>query len=149
MQIALYISSAIVTISSAVAVIAKFLKKSLVKATKETVREQMIASQEKFDTEIENLNSKIEDLNNKLDKYVENQDSVNQDLRASLLASTRDRINQAHDYYTKKKYIGSHSLFVVEELYASYKKLGGNSFIKRQMEDIRKLEVRSAETDDR
>ena len=46
----------------------------------------------------------------------------------------------------KKNFIGAHSLFVVEELYTAYKELGGNSFIDRQMEDIRSLEVISAET---
>lgn len=44
-----------------------------------------------------------------------------------------------------KGFIGAHTLFVMEELYNSYKELGGNSFIDRQMEDIRELEVKSAE----
>ena len=50
-------------------------------------------------------------------------------------------------YDFTKGVIGAHSLFIVEELYASYEKLDGNSFIYRQIEDIRELQVRSAQID--
>lgn len=149
----LYACGAVATIAAAATILSKILKKALTKSTIEVIHREMESSHEKMSLDFENTQSKLSEemqkLNNKLDKYIDTQDEVNQVLKESLLASTRDRINQAHDYYTRKQFIGSHSLFVVEELYSSYTRLGGNSFIKRQMEDIRKLEVRSAETDNK
>lgn len=93
------------------------------------------------------IESQIVSMNTKVVEFIDHQEDYNEQVKSTLLASTRDRINQAHDYYMRKKFIGAHSLFIVEELYTSYKKLGGNSFIDHQIEDIRELEVRSAETE--
>lgn len=135
------ICGAITSIAAAAAVITKVVNKTVKKISAETIKNELTKSQKE-------LVDKMSDLNNKLTEFCDSQNAINDQLKASLLASTRDRINQAHDYYTKKKYIGAHSLFVIEELYSSYKQLGGNSFIDHQMEDIRGLEVRSAETSD-
>lgn len=135
------ICGAITSIAAAAAVITKVVNKTVKKISAETIKNELAKSQKE-------LVDKMSDLNNKLTEFCDSQNVINDQLKASLLASTRDRINQAHDYYTKKKYIGAHSLFVIEELYSSYKQLGGNSFIDHQMEDIRGLEVRSAETSD-
>lgn len=135
------ICGAITSIAAAAAVITKVVNKTVKKISAETIKNELAKSQKE-------LVDKMSDLNNKLTEFCDSQNVINDQLKASLLASTRDRINQAHDYYIKKKYIGAHSLFVIEELYASYKDLGGNSFISHQMEDIRSLEVKSAETYD-
>lgn len=138
-EIILYICTVITSISAAATIIVKISKKAIKKVTEETIKTTMNEYQEK-------LNKRIEELHAKLESFMQNQRQVDERVRKSLLANTRDRINQAHDYYMKKGYIGAHSLFIIEELYISYKELGGNSFIDRQMEDIRELEVKSAET---
>lgn len=138
-DVIIYICTTIVTISGAGGLILNALKKALKKTTEEVLHNEM-------DSYTKSFEAKLEETNKKLEAFMSGQEVSNSQTRLSLLASTRDRINQAHDYYTKKGFIGAHSLFVVEELYSSYKALGGNSFVDRQMEDIRNLEVRSAET---
>lgn len=138
-SIVLQIATLIVTVGSAVGVIIKVLKKFLKGITTDILRSELSSYQS-------SINEKLEDMNDKLCKFIEHQESSNETMKDSLLASTRDRINQAHDYYMRKGFIGAHSLYVIEELYSTYTKLGGNSFISHQMEDIRGLEVRSAET---
>lgn len=141
LTVVITICSAIVTVAGAIAIITKVVNNTVKRIASETIKNELSKSQSEI---VETMN----DLSKKLNDFCKDQTSVNNQLKASLLASTRDRINQAHDYYIKKKYIGAHSLFVIEELYASYKDLGGNSFISHQMEDIRSLEVKSAETYD-
>lgn len=135
----LQIGTLIITVSSAVGIVIKVLKKFLKNITTEILRSELSTYQT-------SINEKLEDMNTKLCEFIDSQNSSNESMKSALLASTRDRINQAHDYYMRKKFIGAHSLYVIEELYTTYTKLGGNSFISRQMEDIRELEVRSAET---
>ncbi len=137
-----YICSAIASISGAIGIIIKVVKKSLNKQISETIEASSSGYKQNMDTEMKELKTTLQN-------FIQSQQSQNESVRRCLLSSTRDRINQAHDYYTKSEFIGAHSLFVVEELYSSYKELGGNSFVDRQIEDIRQLEVRSAETDAR
>lgn len=153
-------ASLICSVSAASAIIVKILKKSLIKVTKEAIDAQMTTIKQTQQQSIKSLESKMQDklddmksssdaqmttLANQLQSLSDSQSDTNSKLKASLLASTRDRINQAHDYYMRKGFIGAHSLFIVEELYSSYTALGGNSFITHQMEDIRELKLISAE----
>ncbi len=154
------VASLVCSISAASAIIIKILKKSLIKVTKEAIDTHMTEIKRNQQQNIKSLESKMQSklddiksstdtqmtaLTNQLQSLSESQSDTNAKLKASLLASTRDRINQAHDYYLKKGFIGTHSLFIVEELYSSYTALGGNSFITHQMEDIRELKLISAE----
>lgn len=137
-----YICGVITSIAAAVTVIIGVLKKAIKKATEDTIKTEVSSLKESFDEQLKALNEKLLE-------YRAVQDNTDEVIKKALLSTTRDRINQAHDIYMEKEYIGAHSLFVIEELYASYKALGGNSFIDRQMEDIRGLEVRSAEMNNR
>ena len=138
----LYICGAIASIAAAVGIVSKLLKKTLIKQIKETMEQS-------HNQYVSCANKELIELKRSIESYIADQNEQNEQVKRCLLSSTRDRINQAHDYYVEKGFIGAHSLFVVEELYCSYKELGGNSFVDRQMEDIRDLEVRSAEIDDR
>ena len=160
LDVIIYICTLIASIAGAAAIIGKVIKKSVSSAAKEIIDERLKKSDEehkKSITEMEDrMNKKITalqnsvdlqiaDLRKQLDQLSTSQNDVNKKMKASLLASTRDRINQAHDYYMKKDFIGAHSLYIIEQLYESYKELGGNNFISDQMKDIHSLEVRSAE----
>lgn len=142
LELIVYLCSTLITICTACGLIFRALKKSFRKSTQEVFKEEIKSYQESID-------HKLLEMDKKLEKFLASQDASSQQLRTSMLASTRDRINQAHDYYMNKGFIGAHSLFVVEDLYTAYKQLGGNSFVDRQMEDLRSLEVRSAELDQR
>lgn len=137
-----YICGVITSIAAAVTVIIGVLKKAIKKVTEDTIKTEVSSLKESFDEQLKALNEKLLE-------YRAVQDNTDEVIKKALLSTTRDRINQVHDIYMEKQYIGAHSLFVIEELYTSYKALGGNSFIDRQMEDIRGLEVRSAEMNNR
>ena len=151
LDVLLYICTLIASIAGAAAIIGKVIKKSVSSAAKEIIDERLKKSDEEHKKSIDEMEDRMEKkitaLQNRkqLDQLSTSQNDVNNKMKASLLASTRDRINQAHDYYMKKDFIGTHSLYIIEQLYESYKELGGNSFISDQMKDIHSLEVRSAE----
>lgn len=160
LDIVIYICTLIASISGASIIIGKAIKKSVSSAAKEVIDESLKKSDEEHKKSIDNMedrmDKKISSLQNSVDKQIseireqldqlsKSQNDVNKKMKSALLASTRDRINQAHDYYMRKDFIGAHSLYIIEQLYESYKELGGNSFISDQMKDIHGLEVRSAE----
>lgn len=160
LDIVIYVCTLIASISGAAIIIGKVIKKSVSSAAKEIIDERLKKSDEEHKKSIDDMedrmNKKISALQNsvdtqiseirkQLDDLTRSQNDVNNKMKSALLASTRDRINQAHDYYMRKDFIGTHSLYIIEQLYESYKELGGNSFISDQMKDIHGLEVRSAE----
>lgn len=160
LDIVIYICTLIASISGASIIIGKAIKKSVSSAAKEVIDERLKKSDEEHKKSIDEMedrmNNTISSLQNSVDKQIseireqldqlsKSQNDVNKKMKSALLASTRDRINQAHDYYMRKNFIGAHSLYIIEQLYESYKELGGNSFISDQMNDIHSLEVRSAE----
>ena len=55
----------------------------------------------------------------------------------------KDRIVQAHDYFSGKGSIGKYSLATLEELFTEYQKMGGNGFVRGLMEEIRELPIQS------
>ena len=160
LDIVIYICTLIASISGAAIIIGKVIKKSVSSAAKEIIDERLKKSDEEHKKSIDDMedrmnkkisalqdsvDTQISEIRKQLDGLTRSQNDVNSKMKSALLASTRDRINQAHDYYMRKDFIGTHSLYIIEQLYESYKELGGNSFIKDQMKDIHSLEVRSAE----
>lgn len=160
LDIVIYICTLIASISGASIVIGKAIKKSVSSAAKEIIDESLKKSYEEHKKSIDEMedrmnkkinafqnsvDTQISEIRTQLDKLTKSQNDVNNKMKSALLASARDRINQAHDYYMRKDFIGAHSLYIIEQLYESYKELGGNSFISDQMKDIHGLEVRSAE----
>lgn len=160
LDIVIYICTLIASISGAALIIGKVMKKSVSSAAKEIIDERLKKSDEEHKKSIDEMecrmnkkisglqdsvDTKISEIRKQLDDITRSQNDVNSKMKSALLAGTRDRINQAHDYYMRKDFIGTHSLYIIEQLYESYKELGGNSFIKDQMKDIHSLEVRSAE----
>ena len=151
------IAAGITSVAGAVAIITKVIKRAISiaihddmelhqKAIDESISKNQAVLDAKIDTMQKLLNNEMKSLQSQLQDYIDKQDDINDQMTSALLASTRNAINQAHDFYMKKQFIGSHSLFVITELYAAYKKLGGNSFVSQQMQDIKGLEVKSAES---
>ena len=151
------IAAGITAVAGAVAIITKVIKRAISiaihddmelhqKAIDESISKNQAVLDAKIDTMQKLLNNEMKSLQYQLQDYIDKQDDINDQMTSALLASTRNAINQAHDLYMKKQFIGSHSLFVITELYAAYKKLGGNSFVSQQMQDIKGLEVKSAES---
>ena len=62
-----------------------------------------------------------------------------QTLKDAQRDSLRYQIVQAHDYFVSQGRIGKYSLDCIEDMYASYHKLGGNGFITGIMAEVRAL----------
>lgn len=154
----IYLAGAIASIAAASGTVSKIIKKGLQKTMKESVDKYYDQYSEKFDKKLDQVHEQLEQVHEQLEQslqsmhdelteYKNSQHDANERVRRSLLASMRDRLNQAHDTYCKQGWIGAHSLFILEELYSSYKENHGNGFADKQMEDIRSLETRSAESE--
>ena len=63
-------------------------------------------------------------------------------LQEAQRAALRDRIVQAHDYFSEKGCIGKYSLSSLEDMFRCYTELGGNEFVHSLMEEIRKLPIK-------
>lgn len=138
LSIVIAICGGISTVAGACAIIYRLISKSIKNIAGEVIKDEMTKNCALRDSQLFEIDKSIRELR----KIVEsNSAQTNQ----ALLSLIRERINQIHQEYFHKKWIGAHTLFVVEELYTMYKLLGGNSFIDKQMKDIRSLEVRSAE----
>lgn len=75
-------------------------------------------------------------------KLLSDSKGTHKTLKQSQQALLRYQIVQAHDYFRSKGSIGKYSLSTLEELYKSYKELGGNGFVAGIMEEIREIPVK-------
>ena len=129
-----WVASAIVTITTAVGVIVKFVHKSLDKQIKDLLKDGGTSYQKE-------INQQLEELRNMMKSGTEESRENDQKLQRAMMATIRDRINQSYSFYIVKGKIGSHSMYILEELYKCYKEEGGNSFIDEQMKALRALEI--------
>ena len=60
-------------------------------------------------------------------------------LKNAVMDMARERLHSQCQYYIKQGSIDAHSLFCLAPLYGSYEALGGNTFIKDEMDQIRHL----------
>lgn len=137
-DVIIYICAAIATVAAAVGIISKVVTRTIKKVSSIEIKKAMGECHASVADE-------IADLSRRLDEYIEKSNQNDEDLKESLMNLIRARINQAHTSYMKRKTIGAYSLATLDKLYESYKKLGGNSFVEREMEDIHRLKVVSAE----
>ena len=138
----LYICSIIVSVAGAAGIVTKVFKKQVSRQIEDFMQAKS-SNDNNYDNRFE---SKLDELHQLILDFTASQSKNNELVTRALLSTIRDRINQAHDYYMKRGFIGAHSLFVLEEMYTCYKELGGNSFVDKQMEELRDLPVESAET---
>ncbi len=137
-DVIIYICAAIATVAAAVGIISKVVTRTIKKVSSIEIKKAMGECHASVADE-------IADLSRRLDEYIEKSNQNDEDLKESLMNLIRARINQAHTSYMKRKTIGAYSLATLDKLYESYKKLGGNSFVEREMQDIHRLKVVSAE----
>ena len=141
LQVILYIAGAIVTLSSALTVLYKVFKKSILNISEDLIVKQADEMQKKIQLSSEEMLELIK----KYETFLEQQKDVIEDLKHTFMLLCRDRINQAFDYYTTKGFIGNHSLFILDELFDKYESYGGNGHTKEQMKILHSLDLLSAE----
>lgn len=126
-EIILYIAGGIITLSGALAILIKYFTKKISLVAKEA------------------LLGDIKSISDKLDKFVTCYDDEKIKMSKVLMNLAQDRINQAHEYFMKLGSIDSHSMYIVEQLYESYKTLGGNGHAEAQMCNLRQLHAETLE----
>jgi hypothetical protein len=132
LEIIITIASATVTVSAAVSILCKIFKSSVNKVSKEMLDSNTSKIKDMLDR-------KIEDVTIRLDKFIETSKDVDEKQHKALMSLARDRINQAYEYHMGRKFISAHSLFTLEQLYASYTNYGGNNYTSTQISRLREL----------
>ena len=122
----------IVSVSAAIAIITKWFKKQVKVIVKEVVDEALCVKNDEF-------NKSLEELTKKIDTFMLGHTEDHAIIKEALMNIAQDRISQAHDYYMRKRSISEMSLYFIEKLYQSYKKLNGNGHVDGLMEDLRRL----------
>lgn len=115
---------AIAAISTACIIISKVVKRTVIKYSNSN-----------------KVDESIKEIKKELDNYIIKANATDEKLKLGIMSLARDRINQAHKYYTELGKIDRSSLESIESLYNSYKELGGNGFVSDLIKDIRNLKV--------
>lgn len=107
-------------------------KKSFKDSVVKTIREEN-------DKQAVVFNDEIKKLTDELKIYKEATADIDKKLRNSSLALARDRIHQAYTHFIPKGTIDEHTLFCIVELSKAYAELGGNTFVKDEVEELKKM----------
>jgi len=114
----------------------------IVKAVNTTIRKSSkVIIDDAFKEFSKTLDSQIEELTKKLDEHIKSSNAYNEKIERCLMNNSRERINQAREYYVRQGAISAHTMYTLDELYNSYKELGGNSFICGQMVELHQLPI--------
>lgn len=145
LELFLYICGGIITLSGAVTVVIRVFKQAVIKAAESSLQEHIREVDEELTNRIEHcqreIHDEIREINETLNKFINKSIEIDELHSSTLMSLARDRINEAYNYYIDKPSISSHSLAVLEELYACYSKLGGNNFTGEQMKRLREKPI--------
>lgn len=134
----LSIAGFIITMSATTVILVRIVKNTIVKYSKESIDSSIKIAVDKFDQEITKLRDELK-------LFIKDKNDLDNKLKIAMMRNIKDRINQAHDYYMSKGYIGNHTMSILEELFSSYTDLSGNDFIHSEINDLRELKKLSAE----
>lgn len=132
LETVLWVAGAIITISTAIGIITKYLKSQISKIATEVSKEIDGKTLSEVQKDLKDITDKLRELANNTSNYHSNTDKM-------LTCIARDRINQAHTFYMAQGSIDNHSMFTLEDLYKSYTDLGGNGQVHTQIEALRDL----------
>lgn len=127
-------------------IIKKFKSVFNIKSHKDVERDKLSDKIDDADTKLNEMDNTIHLMNECFESRMKENNSAIQMLREQVQQSARAYIMERHHHfcYTVGA-IDDHSLQMLEIRFAYYKSQGGNSFIDRQMEELRGLPRISAE----
>lgn len=131
----IWICGAITALSAAIAVIKKATTSKITAVTSNVIKDSMTECSQK-------MQDKLTEMNEVLQDFIKESKESDELIKENMLANARYTINDAHTMYCDRGNIDEHTLYTLEEVYKSYKKLGGNTFIDKQMNELRSLEIR-------
>lgn len=118
--------------------IAKYFKKAVEKSSEEVLKQSAEKIKALMKEELNEIADQLNDLSKRFDSLTE-RDNIGKE---ALMCLAADRLNQAYNYYlVESNQIDSETFAVLDHLYTSYKNLGGNGLVKKQMEYIQSLRI--------
>ena len=142
-QLVTYIG-VITALIGGIATLVKYIKKavhSLVSDVITDISNKLDSTNEDMEAISNSLQEVNISINSLSDKVGELENTISLTSKGTLSVIS-DRINQAYTTYRKKGYIDGHTYEIMAHMYDSYKALGGNGLIKKQMEYIENLEIK-------
>lgn len=133
LETVIYFAGIVITLTTALTIVVKYLKKQISGVAKEVTLE----------TE-KTLLKDIKMISDNLTEFKESYEKDKVDTEKILMTLAQDRVNQAHKHFMTINEIDPHSMFIIEQLYDTYKLRGGNGNMDRQMCDLRKLASETA-----
>jgi HAMP domain-containing protein len=107
--------------------------------TQEFQNQRLIEEINDFKDEVKSLQKGLEEVSQQLEELKEESRESDAVIRRATMNSAKDRINQAHRYFTTLGKIDDTSLQSILAVWESYKECGGNSFIDREIKEITEL----------
>lgn len=141
------VSGALLFIAAFIGVVialVKYFKKAVELSSSDliqrTFNEVKTEIKDTWNEDLTDITDELRELAVSFERLADN-DNIQQ---ATLLALAADRIQQAYNYYynTADKTIDPRAYDVLDHLYQSYKELGGNGLVKKQMAYIKSLELK-------
>lgn len=133
-EIILYIAGAVITISTAIGVIGKLVRKSIERICINIVK-QVLESYEKA------VDIKIDSLFDTLDQFVKETKEIENNNRELFASMACVKINESYVHFIKQGSISTYSLAILEEIFEKYRSIGGNHLAAKQIEQLRKLPI--------
>ena len=139
-----YLVGTIATLITGLAVIYKFVKKSIGRVTKDSVESMVddkVADIESDLTDaIHSLHNDVNSLSETIETHIAKTEQDMADVKKTLCDEVREKITRIHNECIRSGRITQHQLYIVEQLYEDYeKRLNGNSFVSTLMDDLRDL----------
>jgi len=135
-DILITLSTGIITVSGAIAVLWKILSKNIKEQSTDLIDKSVKEMTKKFSKD-------LDEIKEKLDEQIKKNLEVSERVDNALLAVARDRINSAYEYYMRHGCIDRHTMFTLEEVYKSCIALDKNEvenqFVLSQMQELREL----------
>ncbi|GHU95035.1 hypothetical protein FACS1894208_07150 [Clostridia bacterium] len=111
----------------------------------------LIANGRSHDKKHDKTDGELEKLLAEIKQLKEGQTAIKEELRVNSYATKKQikyTLTRLHRETTTRGYISRYELECAEDLYTEYKRLGGNSFIDKVMNEMRSLPIRFAEQEE-
>lgn len=91
--------------------------------------------------DVNDIKGNLKELSATINQFKATSDEFDDQLRKAFQSIARDRISQAHRYFMPRGEITESSKQAIYSIFESYKELGGNGYVDREIEDLDRLTV--------
>lgn len=127
------------SVLGAVSIVSRSYKKTLDKIVSPIVEEKVKQFEDK---KYQSLQEELTNLSSIIIEYQNSSTNIIDALADNALSTTRNKLLELCNKFIELGEIDDHSLDVIEKLYNSYERLGGNSFMADKMKKVRRLRTK-------